>query len=107
MPLSFTNAGKEYTTGKEQKLKSVFAAMEYKSVNDKHDVPMSPAMAIQQIIKEQPGDHTHYAYYHELAPYGLVSVRSEFKNASVNSYWLDDGCALTCLAVDEQYKNEA
>mgnify|MGYP003394279607 CR=1 FL=1 len=105
--IEYTEVGKEYTQDKKDILPELFANLEWVSVNERRTVAMMPAMAIQQIIKEQKGDHTHYAISRELAPLGLYGIHSEFKNASVNSYWVDSGDAVTCIATNAAMKPDA
>ncbi len=102
--LNWTNVGKEYTEGKEEELTEAFNRVEWVSVDDKRTVGLMPAMAIEEIINQMNAKPLRYAISHEVAPYGLLGVEFEYKNAIVKSFWIDDGCNAICLASEPEYK---
>ncbi len=106
MAMNWTNAGKQYTGGKEAELTEAFQRVEWHSVDVKRTVGLMPAMAIQEIIRQMNRKPTRYAISREVAPYGLLGVEFEYKDAIVKSFWIDDGVNAVCLASEPEYKEK-
>lgn len=102
--LNWINAGKQYTEGKEAELTEVFNRAEWRDLEDGRKEGLMPAMAIQEIIRQMNRKPTRYAISREVAPYGLLGVEFEYKDAIVKSYWIDNGGIAVCLASEPTYK---
>jgi hypothetical protein len=66
-------------------------------------LPMSPGLAIQQLIRELelPGvDRISYRNQGDLAPYGLYGIQANYADGRVRLYILDRGHDLVVLASD-------
>ncbi len=102
--LNWTNVGKQYTEGKEEELTEAFNRVEWREFSEGRKEGLMPAMAIQTIIDQMNRKPLRYAISHDVAPYGLLGVEFEYKDAIVKSYWIDDGCNAICLASEPEYK---
>lgn len=105
--LNWTNVGKQYTEGKEEELTEAFNRVEWISVDDKRTVGLMPSMAIEEIINQMNVKPLRYAISHEVAPYGLLGVEFEYKDAIVKSNWIDESVNAVCLASEPTYKENA
>ncbi len=102
--INWTTAGKQYTEGKEDELTEAFKRVEWHSVDIGRTVGLMPAMAIEEIIRQMNRKPLRYAISRDVAPYGLLGVEFEYKNAIVKSFWIDDGYNAICLASEPEYK---
>lgn len=102
--LNWTNSGKQYTSGKEAELTEAFNRAEWHDLEERKKEGLMPAMSINEIIKQMNRKPTRYAISREVAPYGLLGVEFEYKDAIVKSYWIDDGGLAVCLASEPEYK---
>ena len=105
--LNWTNSGKQYMEGKEVELIEAFNRVEWHDLEEGIKEGLMPAMAIQEIIRQMERKPTRYAISREVAPYGLLGVEFEYKDAVVKSYWIDDGSLAVCLASEPIYKEKA
>ena len=78
--------------------------MDWEPITHGKSVPFSAGYAINTIMKEQGGRPLTMAISNELAPLGLYGVELEYKNATVRSYWVDEGTGVVCVAVEPKYK---
>jgi hypothetical protein len=89
-------------------LEKSILSMKWTRIDDgqKHSEAMMPALAINEVIRtQQPKPKTTaYAISHELAPYSLLGVQFDYKNAVVNSYWIDTGTSVISVATIPTYK---
>jgi len=102
--LNWTSSGKQYTEGKEAELIEAFQRVEWHYLDEGKKEGLMPAMAINEIIRQMNRKPTRYAISREVAPYGLLGVEFEYKDAIVKSYWIDDGGLAVCLASEPEYK---
>lgn len=104
MTINWTSSGKQYTEGKESELTEAFNRIEWRDLEAGRKEGMMPALAIQEIIRQMNRKPTRYAISREVAPYGLLGVEFEYKDAIVKSFWIDDGVLAVCLANEPEYK---
>lgn len=65
--LNWTEAGREYTEGKERELEAVFGRCEWQEIREDGEVAAMPGMAINNIIRQVRGRPLRYAISRELA----------------------------------------
>ncbi len=97
-------SGKKYTEGKEAKLQTIFASIKWQEFQAGKKEGLLPAVAIKNIIKQTNRKPLRYAISNALAPIGLYGIEFEYKDATVKSYWADDGVTCSSLAAEPTYK---
>jgi len=104
--IDWMESGKKYTEGKEAELQKIFASVEWQEFIAGKKEGMMPALAIKGIITQTNRKPLRYAISHELAPLGLYGIEFDYKDATVKSYWVDDGVTSSCLAAEPTFKAE-
>ena len=99
MKRTWTNVGKEHTEGKEVELNEIFNRMEW------HELPYTmgamPGMGIKEAIKQfKIPKVSHVATSNELAPYGLLGIKAQYKNGNAIIYLVDEGIGVVPIASD-------
>ena len=99
-------SGKKYTIGKEAELQTIFASIKWQEFQAGKKEGLIPAMAIKNIIEQTNRKPLRYAISNELAPLGLYGIEFNYKDATVKSYWADDGVVCSCLGAEPTFKAE-
>lgn len=104
--IDWMKSGKKYTKSEQQKakLQKIFASIVWQDFIAGKQEAMMPALAIKGIIKQTNRKPLRYAISHELAPLGLYGIEFYYSDATVKSYWVDDGVACSCLGAEATYK---
>lgn len=112
--IDWMKAGKKHSEGKEATLITIFNALEWQDFKAGKKEPMMPALGIKGIINQIQRMNRkvnrkplRYAISHELAPFGLYGIEFDYTDATVKSYWVDDGVVCSCLAAEPTYKTKA
>ena len=104
--IDWMESGKKYTAGKEAEMQKIFSEVEWQEFIAGKKEGMMPALAIKGIIQQTNRKPLRYAISHELAPLGLYGIEFNYTDATVKSYWVDDGVTCSCLAAEPTFKAE-
>lgn len=104
--MDWMKSGEKYTKSKKQKdrIQEIIKTFEWQEFTEGKTEAMMPAMAIKQIITDTNREPLHYAISHEFAPLGLYGIEFNYADATVKSYWVDDGVSCACIGAEPTYK---
>ncbi len=104
--IDWMESGKKYTKSKQQKakLQKIFASIVWQDFIAGKQEAMMPALGIKGIIQQTNRKPLRYAISHELAPLGLYGIEFDYTDATVKSYWVDDGVGCSCLCAEPIFK---
>jgi hypothetical protein len=104
--IDWMESGRGYTKGKEAEMQKIFSEVEWQEFQPGKKEGFMPATSISEIIRQTNRKPLRYAISHALAPMGLYGIEFNYKDATVKSYWVDDGVICSCLAAEPTYKKE-
>jgi len=99
--LQFTDIGKEYTEGNEDKILKEVDSLDWLDLPIKN-APMSQGMAIQGVIEEWKIPAKKAALYGMLANFGLYGVQTKKQQI----FFVDLGCSICPIALRDIWKQE-
>lgn len=86
------NVGRHHWEDNQDEIRNVIDRVEWQDVKPGLTLPMMPGELINEIIKQfKMPKVSHVCYAPDLAPYGLVGIRSHYKNADVDFFAVDEG----------------
>jgi len=104
--IDWMESGNKYNKSAQQKakLQKIFASIVWKEFVLGKQEALMPAMAIKEIIKQTNRKPLRYAISRELAPLGLYGIEFNYTDATVKTYWVDDGVSLCSIGAEPTYK---
>lgn len=98
----FTKISEGRTSLTRDEIGSAMDRMEWKPIGCGHTEPFMQAQGIKEAIRQLRLKATHYANSSELAPLGLLAVRSISNEGAQKIYFIDEGDGLVPLAIDNE-----
>ena len=94
--IDWFNVGKDHWEGKQKEIEKICREIEWYKLPC--TMAFCPGETIKTMIKENRIPKvSHVANSHLLAPYGLVGIRAQYKNADVEIFAVDEGTHISTL----------